>query len=61
MINSAKNPSKFKSLLNIQNQQVVYLADNLPVSVKQTVINIAGRYNFRGLDDDEKKTSSRGL
>jgi predicted ABC-type ATPase len=60
IINSSKDPGKFKSLLKIENQQLVYVADDLPVGVEQTIINIADRYNSRRLDDDENRGPTRG-
>jgi len=60
IIYSSKDPGKFKSLLNIENKQLVYLSDDLPAGVRPIVINIADRYNSRGLDDDEKRGPTRG-
>jgi predicted ABC-type ATPase len=60
IIYSSKDPGEFKSLLNIENKQLVYLSDDLPTGVRQTILNIADRYNSRGLDDDEKRGPTRG-
>jgi predicted ABC-type ATPase len=57
IIHNLKDRGKFKSLLNIENQQLVYLSADLPAGVEQTVINIADLYrnNSRGEDDDEEQ------
>jgi predicted ABC-type ATPase len=60
IINSSKDLGKFKSLLNIENKQLVYLSDDLPAGVRPIVINIANRYNSRGLNDDENRGPTRG-
>jgi len=57
IIHGSKVPGKFRSLLNIENQQLIYLSTNIPVGVEQTVINIANRFrdNSRDEDNDEEQ------
>lgn len=57
IIHGSKDPGKFRSLLNIENQQLVYLSDDLPVGVAQTILNIADRFrdNSRDEDNDEEQ------
>jgi predicted ABC-type ATPase len=56
IIHSSKDPGKFKSLLNMENRQLIYLNDDLPSGVEQTIVNIATRYrnNSRDEDNDEE-------
>jgi len=57
IICSSKNPGKFKSLLNIENQRLLYMNTDLPAGVEKTVTNIAKRFRntTRNRDDDDKK------
>jgi predicted ABC-type ATPase len=52
IIHGSKVPGKFRSLLNIENQQLVYLSTNLPAGLEQTVINIANRFRDNSRDED---------
>jgi predicted ABC-type ATPase len=62
IIHGSKEPGKFKSLLNIENQKLIYLSADLPVRLQQTVINIADRYrnNSRREDNDEEQGRNYG-
>jgi predicted ABC-type ATPase len=62
IIHGSKEPGKFRSLLNIENQQLIYLSADLPVGLQQTVINIADLYrnNSRSEDNDEEQGRNYG-
>jgi predicted ABC-type ATPase len=60
IIEVSKRPGQLRTLLKIKEQQLVYLSDDLPAGVEQTIINITDRCNSRGLDDDEKRGWTRG-
>jgi predicted ABC-type ATPase len=64
IIHSSKDPGKFTSLLSMEDQQLIYLNDNLPTGVEQTIMNIADRFrgNSSGEDSDEEqgRDHSRG-
>ena len=57
IFDASNDPGKFKSLLKIEQQQLIYLGDDLPARVEQTVINIADRYrnNSKGEDNDDEQ------
>ena len=57
IFDASNDPGKFKPLLKIEHQQLIYLSDDLPALVKQTIINIADRYsnNSRDEDNDEEQ------
>ena len=57
IFDATRNYGELKPLLNIKQQQLVYLSDDLPAAVEQTIINIADRYreNSRDQDNDEEK------
>ena len=60
IIEVSKRPGQLRTLLKIKEQQRIYLSDDLPAGVEQTIINITDRCNSRGLDDDEKRGWTRG-
>jgi len=60
IIEVSKRPGQLRTLLKIKEQQLIYLSDDLPAGVEQTIINITDRCNSRGLDDDEKRGWTRG-
>ena len=57
IFDASNDPGKFKSLLKIEQQQLIYLDDDLPARVEQTIINIADRYrsNSKGEDNDDEQ------
>jgi predicted ABC-type ATPase len=57
ILDASKKPGQIKLLLKIKQQQLVYLSDDLPAAVEQTVINIAARCqdNSRDEDNDEEQ------
>jgi len=59
IIHGSKVPGKFRCLLNVENQQLVYLSSNLPADLELTIINIAGRFRdkSKGEDNDEDQDS----
>jgi len=57
---ASKGPGELKSLLQINEQQLVYLSDDLPRGAEQTIMNIADRFNSRGLDNDETRGPTHG-
>ena len=52
---ASNDPGKFKSLLKIEQQQLIYLSDDLPARVEQTIINIADHYRNNSGDEDNDK------
>lgn len=57
VIDASDDHGEVRLLLSIKSQRLVYLADDLPVGLEQTVINIANRYrdNSRDGDNDEEQ------
>jgi predicted ABC-type ATPase len=57
IVDGSKDFGGFKSLLSRKQQELVYLSNDLPNSVKQTILNIADRYrnNSRDEDNDEEQ------
>ncbi|MDP9075872.1 MAG: zeta toxin family protein [Bacteroidota bacterium] len=45
IVDASRKPGELKSLLKIKQQRLVYLNDDLPSAVEETVLNIAGRFN----------------
>lgn len=45
IIDVSKGPGELKSLLKIKQQRLIYLNDDLPAAVEETVLNIARRFN----------------
>jgi len=60
IIDASGNDFQLRSVLSIQQQQLVYLSADLPTGVEETIKRIASRYNSRGLDDDEERGWMRG-
>lgn len=60
IIHGLKDRGKFQSLLNIEKQQLIYLNNNLPANIAQTVTNIADRYRDSSRDNDEDEEQDRG-
>jgi predicted ABC-type ATPase len=54
IIDASGNSHQLRSVLSIQGKQLVYLSADLPAGAEEAIKLIAGRYNFRGLDDDEE-------
>ena len=54
---ASKGLGQLRPLLHIKQQQLVYLSEDLPVDIEQTIINIADRYrdNSRDEDNDEEQ------
>lgn len=60
IIDASGNDFKLRSVLSIQQQQLVYLSADLPTGVEETIKHIASRYNSRGLDDNEERGRTGG-
>ena len=45
IVDASRKPGELKSLLKIKQQRLVYLNNDLPSAVEETVLNIAGRFN----------------
>jgi predicted ABC-type ATPase len=60
IIDTSGNDFQLRSVLSIQQQQLVYLSDELPAGVEDTIKRIASRYNSKGLGDDEERDRPRG-
>lgn len=54
---ASKDIGEFELMLKIKEQRLVYISDDLPLSVEQTVINIANHFrdNSRNEDNDEEQ------
>lgn len=52
IIDASQNQGQIIRLLSIKQQQLVYLSNDLPTAVAQTVTNIAGRYQDHSRDED---------
>jgi len=59
IFDASNDPGKFKSLLKIEQHQFIYLSDDLPARVEQTVINIAARYRNNSRDEDNNEEQAR--
>lgn len=59
---TSKNPSDIRSLLSIQQKQLVFLADDLPEWIEHEITDVANRFrdNSREQDDGEGWNWSRG-
>jgi len=60
VIEVSKRPGQLRTLLKIKEHQLVYLSDDLPLGMWQTIMNIADRFNSRGLDNGETKGPTHG-
>ncbi|HZY39378.1 MAG TPA: zeta toxin family protein [Mucilaginibacter sp.] len=60
VIEVSKRPGQLRTLLKIKEHQLVYLSDDLPLGMWQTIMNIADRFNSRGLDNDETRGPTHG-
>jgi predicted ABC-type ATPase len=54
---ASKGIGEFELMLKIKEQRLVYMSEDLPVGIEQTVINIADRFrdNSRDEDNDEEQ------
>ena len=52
IIDASGNNFQLRSVLSIQQQQLVYSSTDLPSGAEETIKHIAYRYNSKGLDDD---------
>jgi len=56
---ASNDPGKFKSLLKIEQQQLIYLSDDLPTRVERTIINIVDRFRNNSRDEDNDEEQGR--
>ncbi|GAC1315033.1 MAG: zeta toxin family protein [Mucilaginibacter sp.] len=63
IMDASKDLGQLRPLLQIKQQQLVYLSDDLPVDIEQSIINIADRYrdNSRDKDNGEEQGSDYTL
>ena len=59
IFDASDDPGKFKPLLKIEQQQLIYLGDDLPARVEQIIINIADRYRNNSGDEDNDEERGR--
>ena len=57
---ASKGIGELELMLKIKEQRLVYISKDLPVGVKQTVINIADRYRGNSRDEDNDEEQGRG-
>ncbi len=50
---ASKGIGEFELILKIKQQQLVYMSEDLPIGLEQTVINIANRYRDNSRDEEE--------
>ena len=60
VVDASGNEFQLRSVLSIQQKELVYLSNDLPTGVEETFKRIAGGYNSRGLDDNEERDLPRG-
>jgi predicted ABC-type ATPase len=60
MIDASKDPGQLSPLLNIKQQQLIYLSTDLPAGVEQTIINIADRYRGNSREEDNDEEQGKG-
>jgi predicted ABC-type ATPase len=57
---ASKGIGELELMLKIKDQRLIYISEDLPVGVQQTVFNIADRYRGKSRDDDNDEEQSRG-
>jgi predicted ABC-type ATPase len=57
---ASKGIGEFELMLKIKDQRLVYMSEDLPVGIEQTVINIADRFRDNSRDEDNEQDLGYG-
>jgi predicted ABC-type ATPase len=59
IIDASDDHGEVRLLLSLKSRRLVYLSDDLPAGIEQTVINIADRYRGNSRDEDNDEEQGR--